>query len=263
MKRPWSRRLASVGRTRARRRRPRAQSASAATQFAARIATSIVQAQLGPSSTGFARDPGRRAGRRARRGSGARRSDAVRGCEQRQVLAARQLPRHLDVRPVAVRRSAAARCGASGQRRPVLKSRVPVDLGPEVCRARSRAGRSGARQIASARAIAQLVGVRVRARCSKRATVGSAREHVPAQRLDRIGAPERARELDPGATREPVSLAVARRARRRARRARATRRAACVPRLHRRRSCATTSRGARAHRQASGRARRPSSRARR
>ena len=32
-----------------------AQRASAATQFAARIATSIVHAQLGPSSTGFAR----------------------------------------------------------------------------------------------------------------------------------------------------------------------------------------------------------------
>ena len=60
----------------------------------------------------------------------------VRGSEQRQVLEARELPRHLDVRAVAVR-DRQQRDVASGQRRPLLKSALPVDLAAEVGRARA------------------------------------------------------------------------------------------------------------------------------
>ncbi len=66
------------------------------------------------------------------------------GCEQRQVLAARELPRHLDVRAVAVgdgqERRVAERPAAAG-----LEVRVPVDLGAEV-------GRPGAEQVEAVRA---------------------------------------------------------------------------------------------------------------
>ncbi len=54
MKRPWSKRLATTASSQSGSSPAAAQSASAATQLAARIATSIVQTQLAPISTGLA-----------------------------------------------------------------------------------------------------------------------------------------------------------------------------------------------------------------
>ena len=122
---------------------------SAATQFAARIATSIVHAQFGPNSTGFACDP--RAQLRADLVEVARfAGQPVRGRQQRQVLEARQLPRDLDVRAVA-EHDRHLRDVHAGQRRPVLKSAcqsisAPSSTGPEPSRSKRW------RQIASARA---------------------------------------------------------------------------------------------------------------
>ena len=113
--------------------RTRQHMTSAATQFAARIATSIVHAQFGPCSTGLRAIHERKL--RADLVEVARvAGQPVRGRQQRQVLEARELPRNLDVRAVAEhdrdlrdvhRRPAAAR----------LEVGVPVDLGSEVDRA--------------------------------------------------------------------------------------------------------------------------------
>ena len=92
MKRPWSSRLSSARSSHGSPAAALRQSASAATQFAARIATSIVHAQFGPSSTGLAAiqlvELGAELVQVARVAG-----QPVRGREQREVLDARELPR--------------------------------------------------------------------------------------------------------------------------------------------------------------------------
>ena len=85
MKRPWSRRLASTRSNQASPATCSAASASAATQFAARIATSIVEAQFGPSSGGLRGDPALELG--AELVEVASVPVTVGGREERQVLA--------------------------------------------------------------------------------------------------------------------------------------------------------------------------------
>ncbi len=214
-------------------------------------------AQLGPSSTGFASDPGRELGAELVEVAPLA-GLAPGGREQRQVLAPGELPRHLDVRAVAVgdreERGVAKRPAAAG-----LEVRVPVDLGPEV-------GGTGAQKVEAVRA--DLVGPLGAGRRSAPAPARSARRSAePRARVRGAPGPDRCPQGRPGAgpgRRSPAELVVALPSRRRRARRAPPRTAACAPRLTpARRSCATTSRALGRTVRRRGCARRPRGRARR
>ena len=103
----------------------------AATQFAALIPTSMRATHGAPNSTGLAPMNEDQLGPEPRPEIATISSHPVRGCQQRQVLATRQLPRHLDVRAVA-KRDRHARDVYERPAPPTLEVELPIDPRPQI-----------------------------------------------------------------------------------------------------------------------------------
>ena len=179
MKRPCRSRAAITRSNQGSARAASAHSTSVATQFVARIATSIVEAQFGPRSTGFASIQLLQLSADLVEKASVAGYAVCRG-QQRKMLGARKLPHEPDVGAVAV----AGRQPRTVMERPAATRSVDRRASRSRAQARagrSRAGRSGERARpphgpAGLRASSPSTTSRAR---SNAATVGSADNAVP------------------------------------------------------------------------------------